>query len=77
MPLFRSCTNEESTDELSNPLIQEITPKLIPVFEEALGPPEEQLELETRELIKKMVRLLYGVKPELFQNNPGLIDLVN
>ncbi|KAI1370609.1 ARM repeat-containing protein [Hypoxylon crocopeplum] len=43
---------------LSNPTVQELTPKLIGVFQQVLGPPEEQLESETREVVQEMVRIL-------------------
>ncbi|KAI1633536.1 importin beta-4 [Biscogniauxia mediterranea] len=43
---------------LSNPTVQELTPKLLPIFQQVLGPPEEQLEPETREVVQEMVRIL-------------------
>ncbi|OTB14654.1 hypothetical protein K445DRAFT_319068 [Daldinia sp. EC12] len=43
---------------LSNPTVQELTPKLLNVFQQVLGPPEEQLEPETREVVQDMVRIL-------------------
>ncbi|KAL7621787.1 hypothetical protein AAE478_007286 [Parahypoxylon ruwenzoriense] len=43
---------------LSNPTVQELTPKLLDVFQQVLGPPEEQLEPETREVVQDMVRNL-------------------
>ncbi|KAI0168914.1 ARM repeat-containing protein [Hypoxylon sp. FL1284] len=43
---------------LSNPTVQELTPKLLNVFQQVLGPPEEQLEPETREVVQEMVRVL-------------------
>ncbi|XXG96241.1 hypothetical protein Hte_002522 [Hypoxylon texense] len=43
---------------LSNPTVQELTPKLLNVFQQVLGPPEEQLEPETREVVQEMVRIL-------------------
>ena len=44
--------------EVSNPTVQELTPKLLPVFQQVLSPPEEQLEPETRQLVEEMVRVL-------------------
>ncbi|KAH8666590.1 armadillo-type protein [Xylariales sp. PMI_506] len=44
--------------ELQNPTIQELTPRLIPVFQKVLSPPEEQLEPETREGLQNLVRKL-------------------
>ncbi|KAI1760104.1 importin beta-4 subunit-like protein [Hypoxylon sp. FL1150] len=43
---------------LSNPTVQELTPKLLNVFQQVLSPPEEQLEPETREVVQEMVRIL-------------------
>ncbi|OTA85548.1 hypothetical protein M434DRAFT_400166 [Hypoxylon sp. CO27-5] len=43
---------------LSDPTVQGLTPKLINVFQQVLGPPEEQLEPETRGLVQEMLRLL-------------------
>ncbi|KAI1333635.1 importin beta-4 [Xylariaceae sp. FL0016] len=43
---------------MSNPTIQELTPRLLPVFQQVLGPPDEQLEQETRNLVQEMVRFL-------------------
>jgi importin-4 len=44
--------------EMQNPTIQELTPRLVPVFHKVLGPPEEQLEPETREGLQNLVRKL-------------------
>ncbi|KAI0391848.1 importin beta-4 [Xylariaceae sp. FL0594] len=43
---------------LNNPTVQELTPRLLPVFQHVLGPPQEQLEEETRHLVEEMVRIL-------------------
>ncbi|KAI2607886.1 importin beta-4 subunit-like protein [Hypoxylon sp. NC1633] len=43
---------------LSNPTVQELTPKLLKVFQQVLGPPDEQLDQETREVVQGMVRIL-------------------
>ncbi|KAI0382318.1 ARM repeat-containing protein [Hypomontagnella monticulosa] len=43
---------------LSNPTVQELTPKILNVFQQVLGPPEEQLESETREIVQEMARAL-------------------
>ncbi|KAI0026226.1 importin beta-4 [Xylariomycetidae sp. FL0641] len=44
--------------ELQNPTVQELTPRLLPIFHQVLGPPEDQLEPETRQLIQEMVQTL-------------------
>ncbi|KAI0453020.1 importin beta-4 [Xylaria acuta] len=38
-----------------NPTVQELTPRLVPVFEQVLSPPEDQLEDETRQLVLELV----------------------
>ncbi|KAI0003539.1 ARM repeat-containing protein [Xylariaceae sp. FL0662B] len=43
---------------LNNPTIQELTPKLLNVFQQVLSPPEDQLEPETREVVQGMVHVL-------------------
>jgi hypothetical protein len=46
---------------------------LIPVFEQVLGPPEEQLEKETRQLLNHTVVALYNSKPELFKGHEQVL----
>ncbi|RYC65456.1 hypothetical protein CHU98_g764 [Xylaria longipes] len=38
-----------------NPTVQELTPRLVPVFEQVLSSPEDQLEDETRQLVLELV----------------------
>lgn len=40
-----------------------------------MGPPEEQLEQDSRDLLSRTVQALYKAKPEMFANNPGLLQL--
>lgn len=58
----------------SNPVVQQLTPQLIPVFEKVMGEPEDQLEPETRELLKQTVQGLYKQQPALFANNTTLLS---
>lgn len=55
--------------------MQQVTPQLMSVFEKVLGPPEEQLEPETREILQQTVQMLYKAKPDLLSNYPGLLKL--
>ncbi|KAI0968118.1 importin beta-4 [Xylaria arbuscula] len=41
-----------------NPTVQELTPRLLPIFQQVLSPPEDQLEDETRQLVTELVRNL-------------------
>lgn len=61
------------TDDSNEPTIQQLTPKLIPVLEQVLGPPEEQLEKETRQLLHQAVRGLHKGNPGLFSNNQAVL----
>lgn len=45
-------------DVAGNPTVQELTPRLLPVFQQVLGPPEEQLEDETKQLVIELVSIL-------------------
>ena len=62
-------------DEHSEPTVQSLTPQLIPLFEKVLGPPEEQLDEETRQLIQRAVQVLFKAHPELFQGHTELLKL--
>ena len=55
--------------------MQQLTPKLIPVFEAVLSPPAEQLDDETREIVRKTVFLLYNANQSLFSSNPNVLKL--
>ncbi|KAI0201603.1 importin beta-4 [Astrocystis sublimbata] len=41
-----------------NSTVQELTPRLLPVFQQVLSPPEDQLEDETRQIVLELVRNL-------------------
>ncbi|KXX82719.1 putative importin subunit beta-4 [Madurella mycetomatis] len=58
--------------EQSEPTIQQLTPKLIPVLESVLSPPAEQLDDEAREIVRKIVYLLYNAKQDLFSSHPNV-----
>ncbi|KAF2117365.1 armadillo-type protein [Lophiotrema nucula] len=42
--------------QANEPTVQQLTPQLMPVFEKVLGPPEEQLEDETRAQLVELVK---------------------
>ena len=42
----------------SNPTVQQLTPKLMGVFDKVLGPPDEQLEPRIREMLQRTVQHL-------------------
>lgn len=45
-------------DQANEPTIQQLTPQLMTIFEKVLGPPEEQLEDETRSQLVELVKYL-------------------
>lgn len=59
----------------SNSTVEQLTPQLIGIFEKVLGPPEDQLEPETRQILQQIVQILYKAKADLLANNPGLLKL--
>lgn len=64
-----------NTDEANEPTVQSLTSKLIGVFEKVLGPPEDQLEDETRQVVQRIVQSLFKAKPELFQGHEQVLQL--
>ena len=42
----------------SNPTVQQLTPQLMSIFEKVLGPPDDQIEPPTRELLQRIVQQL-------------------
>ncbi|KAK8069039.1 importin beta-4 subunit-like protein [Apiospora phragmitis] len=46
--------------EMQNPKILELTPQLMPIFEQVLSPPEEQLTPEVRQGVQNLVQLIRG-----------------
>lgn len=45
------------------------------MFEAVLSPPTEQLDDETREIVRKIVYLLYNAKQDLFSAHPNVLKL--
>ena len=62
-------------DSQSNQTVQELTPQLIGVFEKVMGEPNDQLDDQTRQVLRQTVQNLYQAKPDLFSNHPGLLKL--
>ncbi len=50
---------------------------MLPILEQVLGPPEEQLDAETREQVVQLVKFLYGKQPQLVKKYSGLMAVVN
>lgn len=42
-----------------NPTILQLTPKILPILQAVLSPPEEQLDAETRQLVQKLAQALH------------------
>ncbi len=60
-------------DQHNNATVRELTPQLISIFAQVLGPPEEQLDAETREKVKETVKYLVKENPGLVQGNEVLM----
>ncbi|CAK7220315.1 hypothetical protein SCUCBS95973_004117 [Sporothrix curviconia] len=61
--------------EHNEPTVQQLTPQLLNIFAKVLSPPEEQLDDETRALLRRTVQLLHGARPELFAGQDALLKL--
>ncbi|OAA80764.1 karyopherin Kap123 [Akanthomyces lecanii RCEF 1005] len=59
----------------SNQTVQQLTPQLLGIFEKVLSPPEDQLEPSSREILQRVVGVLYKSQPDLLANHAGLLKL--
>jgi hypothetical protein len=57
----------------SNATVQQLTSQILPVLNQVMGAPEDQLESETRDLLKLTVQGLYKQQPDLFSNYSELL----
>jgi hypothetical protein len=55
--------------------VQQLSPNLVPALEKVLAEPEEQLDDDSRPIVKQIVALLYEAQPSLFANAPGVLQL--
>jgi hypothetical protein len=44
-------------------------------LEAVLSPPTEQLDDETRQIVRNIVHMLYNASQDLFSNNPNVLKL--
>ncbi|KAL8800553.1 MAG: hypothetical protein Q9182_005108 [Xanthomendoza sp. 2 TL-2023] len=58
------------------PTILGLTPDLLPILEQVLGPPDEQLDDETREQVVQLVKFVHGKQAQLVRKYPGLMSVV-
>lgn len=56
--------------------MRELTPRLVPILEQVLGPPEEQLTDEVREQLIELVKYLHKQQPALIQDHEVLMSAV-
>jgi hypothetical protein len=59
-----------------NETVLALTQKLVPVFAAVLSPPEEQLDDETREKVKEVVRYIAKQQPALVEGNEVLAGVI-
>ncbi|KYK61074.1 karyopherin Kap123 [Drechmeria coniospora] len=55
--------------EQGNETVQQLTPQLVGIFEKVMAAPEDQLENDTREMLRRTVQMLYKAKPDLVSAN--------
>ena len=60
-------------DSSGEPIITELTPRLISIIAEVMGPPKDQLQDGTREQLLELVGFVYSKKPALIQEHPTLM----
>lgn len=60
-------------DSAGEPTILGLTPRLLPILEQVLGEPQEQLNEKTREQVVEMVRFIHGKQPQMVGEYPGLV----
>ncbi|KFX85975.1 hypothetical protein V490_09290 [Pseudogymnoascus sp. VKM F-3557] len=63
--------------QAGNSVVQELTPKLVPVFAAVLGEPKEQLDEETRAKLVETVKYIAKQQPALIQGHAVLAALLN
>ncbi|KAK0617607.1 armadillo-type protein [Immersiella caudata] len=71
-PVYQCISKLYEAGELT---VQGLTPQLIPVFQAVLSPPVDQLDDETREVVRRVVGALYTAKPDLFGGNQDVLKL--
>ncbi|KAL8704513.1 MAG: hypothetical protein Q9201_002322 [Fulgogasparrea decipioides] len=58
------------------PTILGLTPQLLPILEQVLGPPEEQLNEKARQQVVEMVKFVHSKQPQMVRKYPGLVNIV-
>lgn len=66
-------TNRYLLDSSGEPTITSLTPRLIPVIAQVMGPPEEQLTDATRERLLELVAFVHSKQPALIQQHVVLM----
>jgi hypothetical protein len=56
-----------------NSTIQSLTPQLMPVLNEVMGEPEEQLDDETRASLTELVKFVHSKQPNMIQPHANLV----
>jgi hypothetical protein len=64
------------SDHAQNPVVQSLTPQIMPVLAEVMGPPTEQLDEETRDSLEELVKYIYSKQPAAVQAYPVLMAVI-
>jgi len=63
IPSFLALTTLSHQDSASEPTILSLTPQLLPILNQVLSPPDEQLSDATRSQLVEMVKYVHGKYP--------------
>lgn len=63
----------ELIDSAHEPTIMRLTPQLVPILAHVMGPPEHQLQDETRHQLVQLVKFIYEKQASLIQPYRALI----
>lgn len=64
-------------DSTGEPTILSLTPQILGVLDQVMGPPTSQLKDTTREGLAQLVSFVHGKKPELVLKYKTLVGVVD
>ena len=59
-------------DSKGEPTIINLTPKIVPILAQVMGPPADQLKEEVREQLTQLIRFLHEKQPALIRAHESL-----
>lgn len=70
-------TANSLSDSSGESTILSLTPQLLPVLDQVMAPPTDQLTDTTREVLTQLVKFVHGKEPALVRKYATLATLVN